>query len=517
MPRWAALLGPALFAVALYLPSLGNPLVWDDELHVPLAREMTVGEAFGNAGGEYRRPLVLLSYLAQWKAGAGADAALHAVNVLLHSGNAMLLALLLLNMGLPTEVAACAALLFAAHPLQSGSVAYVSGRTDLLAAAFTMTALIVAQPAPSRTEPASTRVRSTSRSREMCVTLACAACVALAALSKEIGLVAGPLAALFVYYRIRRGRPASLLTAIAALMSCACCALWVLPPAALAANLPMSLRLRAAGTAAVTYAGLLVWPSGLHLDRLSPTRGDEALVIALALCALAAALSLRFARAPTLAGLGLLSVLALYLPGSGLIPVAPAIVERFVFTPEQFLYLPLAPLCALLAAALHRYSGNSALLVVTATLALASVPAVLARQREFAGAEQVYRATLAHSSSARACFNLGGLQLDDLRYAEAASSYERCVELSPHDGGARGQLAIAYQKLGRADQARANYRRAIELDDRSPLLWSNFATLDANEGRYGDAREKWQHALALDPSFPPALSALEKLERAMSR
>jgi len=507
----AAALVPALLAVALYLPSLANPLVWDDEIHVPLAREMTVAEAFGNAGGEYRRPLVLLSYLGQWKAGAGSDAALHAANVLLHGGNCALLTWLLLSVGLTPAAAAGAALIFAAHPLQSGSVAYVSGRTDILAATFTLLALLLAERAPDHAMRSGRGPLASVRPGQWGATLGCAVCVALAALSKEIGLVAGPLVALLYYYRRRHGRSPSPMLPLAALLTSAGCALLVMPPAALTGRVPLWLRLRGVGTAAATYAQLLVWPSGLHLDRLTPTRGDEAAAAALVLTGLALTASIRFARVPTLTSLGLLCAVALYLPGSGWIPVSPAIAERLVFTPEQFVYLALAPLCALLAGALQRYGGNLAAIGGASLLVLLSVPAVLARERDFASAEQVYRTTLVHSPSPRACFNLGRLQLDARNYQEAAATYQRCVDFSPHDGGVRGQLAIAYQKLGRAAEARANYLRAVELDDRSALLWSNFATLDANEGHYDQAREKWQRALAIDPAFAPARSALSKL------
>ncbi len=515
LARAAAALLPALFAFALYLPSLGNPLVWDDDFHLPLARKMTVAETFGNAGGEYRRPVVLLSYMGQWKVGMASAAELHAVNVLLHGANSLLLALLLLRMGLPASVAGAAALVFAVHPLQSGSAAYISGRTDLLAAAFTLLALLLVAQGPDQ-DKHSRRGAPTGDHpfRELAAALACAACVALAALSKEIGLAAGPLVALFAYFQLRRGRHPSPLLPIAALVTCVCCALLVMPPAATAGGLSLSLRLRAVGTAAATYTQLLVWPVGLHLDRLSPTRGHQAIFTALTLTGLAAAVVIRFVRTPTLVGLGLVSALVLYLPGSGFIPVSPAIAERFIFTPEQFLYLPLAPLCALLAAALHRYGGHPATLVGACLLALLSVPSVLAHQRDFAGDERLYRSTLKYSPSPRACFNLGRLQLDTQRYQEAASTYKRCVDFSPGDAGAHGQLAIAYQKLGRAAEARASYLRATELDDDNPLLWSNFATLDANEARYGDARTKWQRALAIDPAFAPAQAALAKLEQA---
>ena len=522
--RWAqrcALLLPAVVAAALYLPSLPGALVWDDELHIPLAREMTVALAFGNAGGEYRRPMVLLSYMAQWECGLASNEAFHGVNLVLHATNTLLLALLLLALELPAAVVGGAAMMFAVHPVQSGSVAYISGRTDLLAAVFTLMALLLAAWFPHAASARDVRARPLPdrllSARSAAGALACASLVALAALSKEIGLAAGPLVALVYRYQLRKEPPPSPLLPIAALLASASCALVVLPPAALTGNLSLALRLRAAGTAAATFAQLLVWPSGLHLDRLTATAGPHSIAVAIMLAGIACAAWVRFLRTPTLPGLALVSATLLYLPGSGFVPVSPAIAERLIFTPEQFLYLPLAPLSALLAAALHRYVGCRATVAGACLLAVLWAPSVLARQREFTTAEQVYRTTLAHSPSPRACFNLGRLQLEHRRYEEAASTYERCVDWSPHDAGARGQLATALQKLGRSAEARANYQRATELDERSALLWSNFATLDANEGRYDEARAKWERALSIDPSFAPAQDALSKLRKISPR
>jgi len=79
---------PALLVVlatfALYLPSLWNPLVWDDTIHLERARAATsVVPARG--GEEYLRPVVSRSYDLQVATGTDSAALLHAVNVVLHA------------------------------------------------------------------------------------------------------------------------------------------------------------------------------------------------------------------------------------------------------------------------------------------------------------------------------------------------------------------------------------------------------------------------------------------------
>jgi Flp pilus assembly protein TadD len=160
----------------------------------------------------------------------------------------------------------------------------------------------------------------------------------------------------------------------------------------------------------------------------------------------------------------------------------------------------------------------ASVVVVAAALALGAwwTPIVLARQAQFGDEETVYRATLAHSPSPRACYNLGVVLLTRQRPAEAVSVYEECSRLAPSDAGVYAQLGVAYQKAGDAIRAQMAYTHALELDDADPYAWSNYASLEATLGRYDSARQKWQRALRLEPNFPPAHEGLAKLD-AISR
>jgi tetratricopeptide (TPR) repeat protein len=222
----------------------------------------------------------------------------------------------------------------------------------------------------------------------------------------------------------------------------------------------------------------------------------------------------------------LVSVLAGYLPVSGIIPIYPALSGRWVFTPEHGLYMTLAaaaPLFAYGVAVLSRgvarmVPGRLSRVARLATLAIVPLAAaawtgpVLARQRVLASEETAYRSTLAHSPSPRACFNLGVLLLDARRDAEAADLYQNCIAISPSDAGMYVQLGVAYQRLGERNNAELAFAKAVELAPDDPLAWSNYANLDAASGDYTAARKKWQRALAIDEDFAPALEGLRKLD-----
>ena len=82
------------------------------------------------------RPLLKFTYTLNWTSGLGLFG-FHLVNVGLHAANAVLLFLLASRVGGPSVsrfAALLPALLFAAHPVQTEAVTYVSGRSVALMA-----------------------------------------------------------------------------------------------------------------------------------------------------------------------------------------------------------------------------------------------------------------------------------------------------------------------------------------------------------------------------------------------
>lgn len=141
-----------VLAVALYLPSLNGPFVYDDPNAVSqsqLVRDPTALTLFLELS---TRPLSDYSYAINY-AISGLDTwSYHLTSILLHAANALLLyGIAWATFGTTPSVrrygavrrtlAWAAAALFAAHPLASESVAYVSSRSEVLAAFWMLLAL----------------------------------------------------------------------------------------------------------------------------------------------------------------------------------------------------------------------------------------------------------------------------------------------------------------------------------------------------------------------------------------
>ena len=146
-----------LFVVAfgLYANTLGNGFVWDDEALIvdnPQLREFDgerAREIFTThfwhrteQGGGLYRPLVTLSYHLDYQIYGLNPAGYHATNIFFN-GATVVLVYVLLALLLSRPLALVAALVFAVSPLHTENVAWVAGRTDLMASAFMLATLVL--------------------------------------------------------------------------------------------------------------------------------------------------------------------------------------------------------------------------------------------------------------------------------------------------------------------------------------------------------------------------------------
>ncbi len=137
------------------------------------------------------RPLATLFFFVERKTGGGGPVLHHAVGVFLHMANTLLVLVLLMRLLAATKAndrnpvwpAYVGAGIFALHPLQVESVAWISSRSGQLAACFTLLALAAAL----RYQRPSVSYDGKGFSRPIIV----AGLVFLACLSKESGAMAG--------------------------------------------------------------------------------------------------------------------------------------------------------------------------------------------------------------------------------------------------------------------------------------------------------------------------------------
>jgi hypothetical protein len=277
--RRLALIGCPLLAIILYLPTLGHAFVFDDRGIIeqnPLMHDvrdlprLVVSPYWNLKSGEgsLYRPLTTFSFALDRLIARGLHAWwYHLVNVLLHGLVTLLFTLVALEILPGLLPGALAGLAFAVHPVHVEAVAAVVGRSELLAAAAVLAALLFHR-------------RALAWGGRRYVVGAWSA-VFLAVMAKESGAAAAFVCIAadltFPVESVRPGRRATLYAGYgAALLGALLLRSLVLGsigvgqpipfvdnPAA-AAGFPVG-RLTALGTV-VRYAGLLLWPRHLSAD-----------------------------------------------------------------------------------------------------------------------------------------------------------------------------------------------------------------------------------------------------------
>ena len=142
-----------VLVVASYLPALWGEFVWDDFLLTKLKAVSSwkgIWQLWFDPAATYLQrdaveghywPLLYTTFWIEHKLWGFQPLGYHALNLLLHFVNTVLLWRLLLRLGVPGAFFAAA--VFAVHPLHTESVAWVISRKDLLSALFYLTALLM--------------------------------------------------------------------------------------------------------------------------------------------------------------------------------------------------------------------------------------------------------------------------------------------------------------------------------------------------------------------------------------
>ena len=503
----------ALIAVLVYLPALGNRFALDDG---PIVERNDAAHSIGAALGAFThpywppehgaglwRPMVILSFAADWQLSGGNTTWLHATNVLLHA-TATALVVVLLAPYATAAGALAGGVLFAVHPVHVEAVANLVGRAELLVACFLLAALLAARRMR--------RLRAEGRNAAVAELLLVVFVIA-ALLSKEHAVVAvallwlddrardepGPRLPLRVYVTV------SLITVV-----------WLVVRRGVehglgfAAVAPTFFHLGAVGRistmlpAVLVVLRLLVWPFDLSpdyhpmvIERLEhPTAvGALGLLVLLATVLLA----LRSWKEHRVASLGLLIIGVAWLPTSNLLFPSGIVLA------ERTLYLASVGL-TLLAASLWDAVARRAVLARGATVVALAAAALLAI-RSWTQAS-VWRSTRdlvvsallnhpesykVHQSAARVLWRLG------LRN-EGLAEYGVAAEIYPLDHYLLAEVGSAALETGRVRLALRVLRQAEQLDTAysltQELMAQGLLRIDSAQAALAHARR----AVAADPT-----------------
>jgi len=488
-----------------YAPSLQNGFVWDDTalvLRDPLIRSWRlIPEGFNHflftdaTASDFYRPIQRLTYTLDYIAFAFRPAAYHFTSIICHAAAAIALLFLAEELLLVFEVepkrrrlvAFIVTLVWAIHPIQSAAVVYVSGRADPLAAAFGFLGFYLVLRS----------VRATSRNGFFFLAGATIAFL-LSALSKETGLIFPALAIAFL--ALRRTWITTFKTiGVAAIVAIVYLSLRLpaenirppvfRPPASLLVRPILMAR------AVAEYAGLIIFPLNLHMDRdvethptgLTSASLDNAAwrelqtLLGIVLVAGAVYWMIRARRSNSTVFACLVLAGLSYLPVSGIVSLNASVAEHWIYVPTAFLFLA----AALQFANFFQNKRTALRLAATAIFVLWFLflgTRTFIRTFDWKDQRTFLERTIASGGdSARMLINLGSLELNEGKSAEAAVHLHAALQKAPDQPLAVINLGAAALKENDFKLARELLTRATQMPSVDAQAYEFLAILESKE------------------------------------
>jgi len=282
---------------------------------------------------------------------------------------------------------------------------------------------------------------------------------------------------------------------------------------------PLKLRIANALVSYVKYIGKMTWPKDLAVLYPYPkTVPIWQAIGALAFLVVISALTIRSAkRAPCLIT-GWLWYLGTLVPVIGLVQVGlwPAMADRFAYVPFIGLFIIMAWGVPQLTA---KWELNKKWPAVLATVVLAMLMKVTWEQvgywkNSITLFEHNLKVTASHFIPYN---NLGNALEKQGRTKEAVELYKRALKIKPDYALAHNNLALALEKQGRIDEAIEHYFHALRIKPDYSEANNNLALARYKQGRTQEAIELYLHALQVKPDYAKAHNnlalALEKQGR----
>ncbi len=503
----AWLLSLLLVAATLlaYQPAWSGKPIWDDDQHMTPSRlrSMTGLSRIWMQPGATQQyyPLTYSAFWMENKLWGNSTLGYHLVNILLHAASALLVVRILQKLEVPG--AWLAAGIFALHPVQVESVAWISELKNTLSGVFYLGSALA--------------YLKFDRTRNRKLFAAALGLFILGLLSKTV-IATLPAAWLLIFWW-KRGRlfwkqdvlPLApfFLTGIGTGLFTAWFEQKVLHAEGQAYDFSFIERILIAGRALWFYLGGLCWPAKLVFiySRWDVNQGVwwQYLFPAALLLLLAALWWVRQWRGPLA---GLLFFAGTLFPALGFFNLYPF---RYSFVADHFQYLASLGIITLASAGAAlllgrwrvwgRAGGNLMCLTLLATLA-----SLTWRQSGmYADAETLWQTTITRNPDAwMAHDNLGIVLLQQGQVDRAILQFQKALAIQPDDVVTRKNLGIALLLKGQAREALVQFQKVLAIQPDDAVARNNLGYIFLQKGQAREALVQFQKVLENDPREPMA-------------
>lgn len=503
--------------LAVYHPAWHGGFIWDDDLYVSNNPLLTAPDGLRriwlslDSPSQYF-PLTYTVFLAERSLWGLDTAGYHWVNLLLHAANALLVWRVLKQFSVPG--ARLSALLFALHPVQVETVAWITELKNLLSLFFCLGSVL----AWLRFVAIEDRGRWKFYVASLLLFL-------LALFSKSTACTLP--AALFLILWLKRlplspRRLLPLAPYLALGLGMGLLAMWWehfhQGTEGTAFGLGAWQRVLLANHALWFYAGKLLWPAHLAFSypRWTIQASDPAAYIwPAATLAVGAGIYFwrrRWGRGPETAFIFYAATLS---PMLGFIMLYTF---EYSFVADHYQYVACIGPLALAAAGFTVVCRHAATSVQRLGPPLAGAVLLILgaltfhQSRAYADVETLWERTLANNpDSVLAHNNLGNLLLEQGKLNEAILHFKHAIEVRPDVAEGYSNLGNALAQTGEIKEALSQYEKALRLRTDLPEVHNNYANLLAARRRFAEAQAEYERAIALRPRSADTHNNLGKL------
>jgi Tfp pilus assembly protein PilF len=537
-----------VFATLLaYYPAIRyGGYVWDDDAHLTnnptLFSDTGLADIWTKPTGRVQYyPLTFMSFWLQTRMFGLDPLSYHLVNVLLHAGNALLVWMILRRLGFRGGF--WIAVVFALHPVNTESVAWVTERKNVLMTCFYLLAAWSYLRFENVLEP-SRPIKARSRRDWKLFALAIVLFIC-AMLSKTVACTFPAGMAVILWWKKRLGRREMLrlipflIIGLGLAARTAYLETHEVGSIGSAWNYTLLDRSIIAGRATWFYVGKLLWPTNLAFSyplwKIDASDFPQVLMPVAVLVMLAALwlYKFRIGRGPLAAVVFFLVTIS---PALGFIDYYTMI---YSLVADHYVYIAMIGLVAVAIEPLARWAGTSAfrqrsLAIAASAIAVALGTVTYQRTFVYQGPRELWADTLEknpNSLLARTSMGIafrhdgkfdkaleqfrialaidphnyqslngvGTILVDTGHLDEAVPYFRRIIQEHPQVSGGYANLGSIYLRRGDRNEAEKLYRQACRLDPYDQKAHYNFGLLLQATGRFAEAVDNFKIAVELDP------------------
>jgi protein O-mannosyl-transferase len=541
-PVWLMAASLALVTIVIYWPATGNEFVsYDDPLYVTENSHVQAGLtweglvwAFGRIHGEgtYWHPLTWVSHMADCQIYGLKPWGHHLTSILLHAVNAVLVFLVFRRMTGVFWRCAMLAALFALHPLQVDSVAWVTERKNLLSVFFwllttwayvryaeTEVTARAGSPRPTFEGQISPLASLVSRRFWYC---AAVVLFALGLMCKPVLVTLPFVLFLLDYWPLQRFQLSTLNSQRSTVrcllrekipffvLAVASSVITLMAHDALGSLLsisrvPWDTRMGNALVSYVHYIAKTFWPTRLAVFYPYPTAWPVWEVVTCGLLLLViSGLVLGTARSRPWLFVGWFWFLGVLVPFIGLVQAGEQAMA------DRFMYAPAIGIIVAVIWGLHGLTKGGRYQQIALAVGASAVTVlclVLTRQQlgYWKNSESLFRHALeVTENNYPAHIHLGTALRESGQMDEAIRHFQEAIRLKSDNANAHITLGIAQGIKGRMDEAIGQFREAIRLKPDYADAHYNLGTALGIKGQVDEAVRQFQEAIRLNPDHAEA-------------